>query len=473
MSRGNVQDIFPLSPLQEGILYHALFQPASGVYLTQLGWTLFGDLDTAALRQAFQAVMDRHATLRTGFVWESRPKPLQVVLRQVELPWVEEDWTALSQAEQKERQEKLLAGDRERGFDLSRPPLTRLCLLRLKDRTYRLIWTFHHLILDGWSTTIVLREAFGLFAASRRGMPSELPAERPYRDYITWLRDQGRPDAEPFWREMLAGVEEPTHLGIDHPGSTSAAPDHHVKWQWPLPDSLGEALRAFSRREHLTPSTLLHGAWALLLGQRSGRDDVVFGTLVSGRPADLEGSDSMVGLFINTLPLRVRLRTTAALPEWLRELHLVLAKVREHGHCPLVEVQGFSSVPRRLPLFESVVIFDNVGLASAFGVADATVAGIAIENAFGIDQNSLPLTLTVRPELLDFEYDPRRFSEASVARLGEELGALLELLVARPRSTLGEIRGRLTEIATERRVASGESRARFSFDKFKKLRSHA
>ncbi|MBV8202485.1 MAG: hypothetical protein JOZ15_17845 [Acidobacteria bacterium] len=472
MSRGNLEDVFPLSPLQEGILFQALCHPGSGVYVTQLGWRLRGELDGAALRRAWQAVADRHRALRTGFVWESRARPLQVVVGRVAIGWQDEDWRGLEAAEQERAWEQLLAADRERGFDLARPPLARLSLLRLAERDHRLLFSFHHAVLDGWSTATVLREVFGLFAAECGGPRPALAPPPSYRDYVSWLRRQDLSGAEPFFRQRLSDLEAPTPLGIDRPGVRSGPPRRHVKWQWPLGAPLAASLALLARRHRLTQSTLMHGAWALLLGRSSGRDDVVFGTLLSGRPAALAGSEDMVGLFINTLPLRVALPARQALPAWLSGLNLELARLREHGHCPLVDVQRWSAVPRTLPLFESVLIFDNVGLVGLPAGVELP-PGLHVDNDFGADQNNLPLTLTVRPDLIDFEYDPDRFHAEAVARLGEELGILLGLLVGMPEACLGEIADRLQEIAAERRSGRVASRARRAFEKLQRPRPGA
>jgi amino acid adenylation domain-containing protein len=454
-NRSNVQDVYPLSPLQEGILFDTVYAPGSGVYVTQIVWTLRGDLDARVLLQAWQRVVDRQPALRTCCVWEDQQRPIQLVLRRVSLPWEELDWTGRPAAEQEESLHLLLEADRERGFDLATPPLTRLTLVRFGEGLHRLVWTFHHLVIDGWSTHFVLREVLQVFAAICRGREPELAPVRPYRDYIAWLRQQDVKRAEAYWREALAGFQTPTPLDLDRrSGRGRLRPDRHRRVELHLDEAAAGSLRDLARRHRFTASALIHGAWGLLLSHYSGRSDILFGTVVSGRPAELSGSGEMIGMFINTLPVRLEVVPGLRLPEWLRRLQLQLARLHEVEHSPLVEVQGWSEVPRNLPLFESILTFESFETPVEIAGASRLVPGLEIEISGGADQTALPLSITARPRMVDFEYDPRRFTVEAIGRVRDDFTSLLQWISEGPEATLGELLGRLVSIDAERRIAA-------------------
>ena len=221
----NVEAVYPLSPLQQGLLFHTLYAPQSGVYIAQMICALHGDLNVAAFKQVWQQVVDRHTVLRTAFVWEGLEEPLQVVGRKVRLPLAEEDWRSLPSSEQQRRLEEHLQQDRSRGFKLSKAPLMRLALIRLAEDVYQFVWSHHQLLLDGWSTPILLKELFSLYAASGQSRSPSLEAGRPYQDYISWLHRQDMSRAEDFWRQHLKGFDAPTPLGAEGRQSARMASD--------------------------------------------------------------------------------------------------------------------------------------------------------------------------------------------------------------------------------------------------------
>src|SRR5579885_1425151 len=200
MKKDNLEAIYPLSPMQEGMLFHSLYAPQLEVYFEQFAYALRGELDLPAFKHAWQLVIASHPILRTLFLWEGQDKPLQVVLRKVELPWSELDWRNIPASEQARHLEDWLHADRQRGFDLSQAPVMRLTLIRLGEQSYQFLWSFHHLLLDGWSVYIVMGQVFSAYEALRHGRTAQIPASRPYRDYIGWLRQQDLAQAETFWR---------------------------------------------------------------------------------------------------------------------------------------------------------------------------------------------------------------------------------------------------------------------------------
>jgi len=433
MSMKNIEDIYPLSPMQQGMLFHSLYAPETGVYFEQSSWTLRGDLDISAFERAWQRVVDRHSALRTAFLWEDLDEPLQVVHWWVELPLEKHDWRGLSKTEQEERFEALLETDRERGFELSEAPLMRLALIRTAEDTYHFVWSLHHLLLDGWSQPIIFQEVLASYEAFQQGQHISLPPSRPYRDYIAWLQQQDMAEAEAFWQRTLKGFTAPTPLVVGRAPESGPAPEEdYTVQQTLLPATTMAALQALAQQHQLTLNTLVQGAWALLLSRYSGEEDVLFGATVSGRPADLPGAESMVGLFINTLPVRVQVRPEASVLSWLKELQARQAELRQYEYSPLVEIQGWSDVPRDLPLFESLLVFENYPMDDTVRPQEAS---LKIERGHSFTRTNYPLTVAVSPGRqigLEVGYDCHRFDAGTIRRMVGHLRTLLEGMAADP-----------------------------------------
>ncbi|WP_164014774.1 non-ribosomal peptide synthase/polyketide synthase [Pyxidicoccus trucidator] len=435
-----VADLYPVSPLQQGLLFHALLSPTAGTYVTQLTWEMRG-LDSDAFRRAWEVLLQRHAILRTAFLWEGLPEPLQCVRARVDLPWQQLDWSDVPQNERDARLRAFLAEDRSHGFELTRAPLLRLTLVQLDQATYQLVWSHHHLLLDGWSMGPLLDELFASYEALSNGKSPVLPDRPPYRDYIAWLRKRDATRAESFWREFLAGFTEPTPLPVDsRPGRAQeepGAPEGHLTL---LPAELTGRLQAFARQHHLTMNTLAQGAWALLLGRYSGQRDVVFGTTVAGRPPELPAAESMIGLFINTLPVRVRLPERERLVPWLQELQAQQSQVRQHEATPLAQLQGWCEVPRGTPLFDSLFAFENYPLD---GSVRERANRLAVKDLRSSEHTHYPLTAVILPRhgelLLKLEYESGRFDTEAMHQLVEHYQMLLEGMLSRADQPLASL----------------------------------
>jgi amino acid adenylation domain-containing protein/FkbM family methyltransferase len=436
--RDLIEDIYPLSPVQAGILYHALEGAEPGMYFTQWIYELAGDLDLGALRQVAERVIARHTSLRTFFVWEKRESPVQVVLRKVRFPFQEHDWRDLPEREQEEQLAAFLAEDRAQGFDLSKPPLLRLTVCHFGAGRVVLVWSHHHILVDGWSLDRLFRELAALQEEITGGRPADLPPARPYSDYIAWLRQRNLPQTEQFWRHSLAGFQLPTPVPLAG-ASGGLSGERYPQIDCLLSPELMQRLLSFVRVHHLTLGTLIQGAWALLLARHAGLDDVVFGVTVTGRPPELDQVEAMVGLFINTLPLRVRLRPQDRLVLWLRALQAQLAEVRQHEHTPLGEVHGWSEVPRSTPLFETFVNFYNGSIARDKAPERSA---LRVRSSRSVIEASYPLSLGVsqEPELnLRISFDARRFDPSSVRRVQRQLTALLTAFAAGADRSLEEL----------------------------------
>ncbi len=430
-SAREIEDLYPLAPIQEGMLFHTLYAPGSELYLEQLSCAFEG-VDEAAFTAAWELLVRRHAALRTAVLWEGLQRPLQCVERRPPLPIERHDWGTLHADEELPRLAALLREDRSRGFDLATAPLMRLHWIRLAGERRRFVWTHHHLLTDGWSTAVLLGELFEAYTALRRGAAPSWPPARSYRDYVVLLaaRDRGR--EESFWRRYLEGLDAPTPLPAGAPpaSTTTAEAPAHGEASLRLPPADTRALMELARRHHLTLNTLVQGAWALLLARATGVSDVVFGVTVAGRPAELEGVERIVGPFLNTLPLRVRVDEEATAVDWLRRLQAGQVAVLEHQSSALADVQAWSPLGRGQPLFESLLVFENYPVAAALAGADP---GVVVDDVRAHVQLNYPLAVVAIPGeslRLYSTFDRRRLRPVEVRRLLHELATLLAALGA-------------------------------------------
>ena len=437
MERGskgkNVEDIYPLSPLQRGLLFETLYERDAPVYLEQIHCTLTGTLDVAAFQRAWELIVERTPPMRTRFAWEGVPEPVQVVRRTVTLPFTIEDWRGLDADAQTRRFAALLEDDRRRGFDLAKAPLVRCALVRLADDRHRFLFSHHHIILDGWSGGLVYGDVLAAYDALRRGQAPALPPRRPFRDYIAWLATRTPAASEAYWRQALAGIDQPTPLAFDAPEAGRAG-----GWvETALDRETTRKLNDVARAHQLTPSTLILGGWALLLARYADREDVVFGTTVSGRPPAIAGVDAMVGNFINTLPLRVHVPRGGGVSvgDWLRTLQAAQAELREHEHSALTDVQKWSEMPSGQALYDSFIAIENFPVDQRIAAGEG---GLAIGEVDVVDRTNFPIAVgaVLGAELqLRIVFDGSRFERAAVDRMLTHFVGLLRGLaedLARP-----------------------------------------
>ncbi|HEX2094823.1 MAG TPA: amino acid adenylation domain-containing protein, partial [Longimicrobiaceae bacterium] len=435
-----VENVYVLSPVQFGMVFHDLYSPDSGAYLNQYVFSLRGRLDPRVLRQAWEHVLLHCPVLRTAVVWEGVAQPVQVVFRRAALPWEAHDWRGSPGGEQQAQLHRFLEGQRGSRFDLLRPPLMRLALLQLGDEAFELVWSYHHVLLDGWSISLVLQDVLTCYDSLRRGSVPVLPRRRPYHDYIAWLQRQDLSAAEAYWRSTLEGFISPTPLGVDRaPGVTPAGQTAFGTTERHLSVRATGGLRAFAKQHRLTVNTLVQGAWGLLLSRYSGEEDVVFGATVAGRPPGMAGMEAMVGLFINTLPVRLRVEGWRRMDGWLRQLQTEQLDARAYEYSPLPEVRRWSEVPAGVPLFESIVAFENHPIEEMEG---GGARGFAVVGWSRSGQGHYPLALLVLPgerTSLQLEYDGVRIAAEAAERMMGHLEAVLEVMVAGPAQRLSEV----------------------------------
>ncbi|WP_280664856.1 MULTISPECIES: amino acid adenylation domain-containing protein [unclassified Kitasatospora] len=435
MSKNAIEDILPVTPVQEGLLFHALYDESSAdVYTAQFVFELHGPLDHAALRAAAQAVVRRHPALRSAFRQRPTGEWVQVVATDAPLLWRELDLSALPSAERGARLERLLADDRTHRFELGRPRLVRFSLLRLDQERHVLVLMNHHLVLDGWSTAQLMGELFTLYARGEAGEAAgALPAVRPYRDFLGWLGKQDRQQALDAWRSALAGVEEPTLLAGQQHAAVAQRPER-VELEFSAEQT--QALLGTARSHGLTLNSLVQGAWGILLGTLTGRSDVLFGAAVSGRPAELAGAEEIVGLLINTVPVRVRLDRNETVAELLTTVQAEQAALTPYHHTALTDLHA---VTGQSALFDTLLVFENYPVDLA---AMRLPGGPAVADVQVWDSAHYPLRLLVVPGTrlqITLDYRPDLLDRAAVERIAQRLHRLLPAMAADPRRPVARL----------------------------------
>ena len=432
----NIQDIYELTPLQKGILFHGLHAPEAGMYFIQFSYAVKGNLNIDAIKHAWERVVGRHTILRTAFFWEEVDKPLQVVYRQVTVPLEQEDWSDIESAEQADQLKSFLIRDRKRGFDFSKAPLMRMTIIRLGDQYHQIVWSKHHLILDGWSSALVIGEFFQTYQAFCQGAEVPLMPGIPFKNYISWLQKQDLSKAETYWRSTLSNIQSATPLTYIEDNNLSKYDEKYDDEVLKLSETITQQLQSLVQRYRLTLNTLFQGVWALLLSRYSCHKHVIYGCGVSGRPIELPGTESMVGMFINTLPVCVTVDPEQPLLEWLNQLQTQLVDMRQYEYSPLVDIQGWSNMPRGMPMFESIVVFENY---PAVQTNKAGKQELEFLDFSGFYKTNYPLNILGNPgsELqIGINYDCRRFEAATVSSILNHFEILFHSIAANPDTPL-------------------------------------
>jgi amino acid adenylation domain-containing protein len=462
----SVEDVYPLSPMQQGMLFNHFSGPRSGIGIEQISCRLRGQLDVEAMRDAWRKVINRHAVLRTAIAREGLTEPCQVVVQRMDLPWTELDWSDLPAETQKARLDSLLKEDRASGFDFSEAPLMRLGLIRLGEGQYYFMWSHHHLLLDGWSVPIILKEVLAFYDAARLNLDIDLPLPIPFQRYISWLQLQDLDAAKAYWQRAFAGHRGPTRLRL--PGNGAAAAGGEMREaRRRLSDEESRRLREAAQREQVTINTMAQGGWALLLSRYSGEEDVVYGATVSGRPAEIEGVEGMVGLLINSLPVRVVVRWEEEVGGWLRKLQVEQVESRRYEYSPLSDVQKWVGVGGGERIFESLLVFEN------YPVDEALAEGrhsLEITDFSYLDPPQAELMLMIAPgsqTLIRLMYGSQVFTEEMMDMVLRHFKELLLSMAdgmgrrVRDLDFPSDMRGRLPITNTAGHSFAGD---RFSFE---------
>ncbi len=462
----NVDDIYSLSPVQQSMLAHALGGADSGTLAEQLSCQLDGALDFEKFKLAWQSTLAHHDVLRTCLLWDGLKEPLQVVRSEVELPCKVEDLRQLSPEDQAARYQGLRQFDHKAGFDLTKAPLMRLLLVRMGESTWRLLWTCHHLILDGLSVPLVFRDAMTAYAtiepvasqqsADRR---STSKGSRSFRKYLAWLNQQDTSKSEDYWKSALADLPALRPLPVARPPKPFAARQDSKQSSQILTATETQRLLDTAAELMVSLNVVVQGAWALLLSRYSGENDIVFGIGMSGRPDSLPGVSEIVGPMSTVLPLRVRTPLDEPCDAWLKDLHATQSDLQEHQYARLEDIAHWADLHPSRRLFDTMMVFE--GHASAMpaqlGIGDLTISEIQ-----GTASSGYPLTLVVVPgnELeLRAMFDPAVFDDAVSARMLEHLRNLLHAIAANPHGKLGDLQ--LISPEEQRALVSCESESEF------------
>jgi amino acid adenylation domain-containing protein/non-ribosomal peptide synthase protein (TIGR01720 family) len=442
MNNDNVESIYPLSPMQEGMLFHSIDGKESKVYVVVLHFSLHGALNVSAFKLAWQQVLDRHPVLRTFFIWKNRETPLQIVRRRVDLPWQDHDWRHMAASEQTKLLKSFLQADREKGFNLSKAPLMRFTLVQMSENDYHFFFSHQHMLLDGWSMGLLLREVFAVYQAICSGENISLEKLQPYKTYITWLKQQDFSEAELYWRKTLQGFTQPTPIHLDETlGGSNSSMETYDEQQFRLPKAITAKFQSLAQQQKITLGTLIHGVWAVLLNRYSGETDIVFGTVVSGRSIALTGIESMIGLFINTLPVRVQISPQTSLVPWLKELQGQQIQARRFEYSSLRNIQAWSELVRSQgqSLFDSILVFGNYPLND---ILKDAVGDLEIGDVSFLEGSNYPLTVLIDPNeelTIRISYETRRYSDATIVQIFNHFQTLLEAFVANPYQPLSAL----------------------------------
>jgi amino acid adenylation domain-containing protein len=437
-NRQNVADIYPLSPMQQGMLFHSLYEPDSDVYFVQFSCNLKGNVDATIFEQAWQRLVEKYVVFRTAFIWESLSQPVQVVYRQVTVRVATYDWQHLTAQQQEQELAVFLESDQQKSLELSEAPLMRLNLIKLDKNTYQFVWSSHHLLLDGWSLSLVIKDFLKIYQEISQNQISTDQTVVSYRQYIAWLQQQEQKPAEEFWQQKLQGFTAPTPLVIER-SANSKNSNVYKKQQIQFPASTTATCQSFVRKNRLTLNNLVQATWGLLLSRYSQETDIVFGATVSGRETSIAGIEAMVGLFINTLPMRIQLKPDTSALTLLKDLQAQLVESNQYSYSSLAEIQTWSEIPRSASLFDSIVVFENYPV-------DATAVlgndSFCLENIQVSQQTNYPLTLIALPgEQLQvrISYDTNRFDDGTITRLLGHFQTLLEGMVANPEARVSQL----------------------------------
>ncbi|MEJ5865461.1 amino acid adenylation domain-containing protein [Pseudomonas farsensis] len=418
--------LYRLSPMQQGMLLMSL--DADGLYVNQLSLPIQG-LDAERFKAAWVAVSQRHDTLRTGFYWQGLDEPVQYVMDELPVPIHELDWSGREVTAQ--QLQALAEADQRLGFAMDRPPLQRLTLVRTASNSYQLIWTYHHILLDGWSVSQLLGEVFAHYSGQ------QLDPVVPYSEYIAWLQRQDPAASEAFWREQLGGLEAPTYLAKAHPVRAGGSGFKAIYSHFGMART--ERFKTFAKLQQVTLNTLVQAAWLLLLSRYSGQRQVVFGATVAGRPVNLQDAERMLGCFINTLPVVAEVAPQAQVGSWLRDLQDYNLALRELEYTPLNEVQRWAGQPGQA-LFDTIIVFENHPVEQSLQRWSEQDVSIGQSSSAGLTNLPMDLMVTLEDGLvIEYAYLREHFDDDVAAAIRTDMEGLLDTLCLSADRCLGEI----------------------------------
>ncbi len=444
----NIKDILPLTPMQQGMLFHSLLNPETEVYTEQLTCKIKGKLNVEAFKKAWSNVYNNNDALKASFLWEDLDEPLQVIYKEVNPHFEVFDWSKKNDDELKNKIEELTISERKEGFKLNKAPLTKFKLIYINDNEYYFIWSYHHLLFDGWSTPIVFKSFLDNYHSIITGQPIQTKAVRAYRDFIAYLKKQDKDTQKNFWQKYLKGFEAPNKLpyskfGVEEKGYT--------KERRSFSPELSQKVHSFSKEHNITLNTIIQAAWSLLLSKYNSENDILFGVTVSGRSADLEGIENIVGLFINTIPLRVKIENKKII-DWLKNIQVTFSEVLQYEHTPLVDIHKWSEIPGTEEMFKSILVVENYPVDESIQKAESE---LQIENLKTIEKTNYPLTLVASPGktiAFDLAYQTEHFDKETILRLLEQMEIIINGFISNSEKLLKNLSILTSDEKTKLRV---------------------
>ncbi len=438
VNRNNIQDIYELSPMQYGMLFHSLVDRHSGEYFEQSEIIIEGDIDCKILEKSFNEVLNRYETLRTKFVYEDIDRPLQIVLTKREVKINFKDIRNLDNVEQQKSIETYKTEERHKGFDLNSDNLTKLTLFKTEDQKFTFIWSFHHILMDGWCTTILFRDLLTFYRNVKYGASYKMPPTNKFRNYITWLQSQDNDKSLDFWKKYLQNFNGANSL----PKKIKEEPEFKKgKLTLKLEDSVKQRLIQFASRNAVTPNVLLQTVWGLILQLYNDTDDVIFGSVTSGRPSEIENVEEMVGLFINTVPIRIKRNETDTFNTLLDRIKNETLEIKKYEYSSLADIQSFTD--KGIELIDHVFLFQNFAINDGFKELNKSSThidvGFKVQKVHNEEQTNYNFNIIISPRE-EFEiitvYNKNLFDDELISNVLNHFRNILEYVVVNPNELL-------------------------------------
>ncbi|MFZ6009422.1 MAG: amino acid adenylation domain-containing protein [Bacteroidota bacterium] len=426
-----VEDIYPLSPMQEGLFFHILMDKNSS-YFEQLSYTLQGDLNVDIVQRSLNELFKRHDILRAGIYQEESGNPLQLIIKDRKIDFYFEDLADKNTQDQQSRLATFKAGDKARSFDLLKDTLLRVAIIKLGDQLFECIWSYHHILLDGWCMSVLFPEYFEIYSSLSKNIPYRLPEVKPYKKYIEWLGKRDSEASKKYWHEYLKGYQE--KASIPSVTNTRRAKNEYAQDElfFEIPAHKTEQLKKLAQTHQVTINTVFHALWGILLSKYSGKKDVVFGEVVSGRPAEVEGIEKMIGLFINTIPIRVSFDGRTSFVELLSAIHHSSVEREPHHYSPLVDIQAVSVLKN--DLFDHILMLGNYPVFAPVDENDRRneEQGMSVSNVKIFEQVSYDLNLGIgigEKILMKFNFNEYVYDKNFLRRLSGHFELLIDQIL--------------------------------------------
>ncbi|WP_411810134.1 bacitracin non-ribosomal peptide synthetase BacC [Bacillus paralicheniformis] len=437
--RGVIEKIYPLANMQKGMLFHAIEDHTSDAYFQQTVMDIEGYVDPAILEASFNDIMKRHEILRASYEYEIVEEPRQIIIENRSIDFTYFNIAKSSAQQQEMFIERLINEDRKKGFDLSRDVLMRVYLLKTAEGSYRLVWSHHHILLDGWCLGIIMRELFVIYENRMNGKASPLKETKPYSDYIKWLERQDQEEGRQYWREYLKGYEEQAQLPTLTKRKKSSLYDRREKVIH-LSKQLTKQLKSLAAKNSVTLHTVIQTIWGLMLTKYNKIDDVVFGTVVSGREANVDGIEDMIGLFINTIPTRIRFNEQARFNECLQKVQEDAIQSNRYNYMNLAEVQALSSLKK--DLIDHILVFENYETDEQDFEESQMKTGFKVNEISAAEQSNYSFSMSVTPgeELtLVLTYDGNVYDRDIINNIEGHIKRVAEQVTANENRKIAEI----------------------------------